>query len=472
MNIEFNKSLLDNVDVGILVYDRDGWVQFVNATHLKFSYYTYEDFQHFNTYDVYRSKVSNVCLFEKAVEAKRPVTAIQHTYHGKDGSSYDKLVTAIPVLDEFGNVTNVVSTFVDLNDFQNKYQAAQQEAGVTFDLGAHQKSRPRLICGSEKMQDLLETAKKVAATNAPILISGESGTGKEVLAEFIHSHSPRQNGDLVVVDCTALPEHLLEAELFGYEKGAFTGANSAGKQGLIETANGGTLFLDEINSMPVALQSKLLRVLETRQVKRIGALKGKTIDFRIIAATNADLPDCIRAGTFRVDLYYRLNVMPLTIPPLRERTDDIAPLCDYFLSMALKRYGKTRTLAPDAYETLARYSWPGNVRELKNFIERLVITSSDFSSEIQTIPQEMFQSDTGLAPARHDPSEASRVIRSEAEREELGNIVSALYRSRGNRALAAELLGVSRRTLQYKLKKYRIQVKMEPQVYIDGFPSR
>ena len=466
----FDKSLLDNVDVGIVVYDKDGWVQFVNATHLKFSYYTYEDFQHFNTYDIYRSKVSNICLFDKAVKTKRPATAIQHTYHGRDDSSYDKLVTAIPILDEFGNISNVVSTFVDLNDFHTKYNTAQRESNITYDMSSSKKYQAQVIYGSGKKQRLLDTAKVIAATDVPVLITGESGTGKEVLANFIHNNSSRWESDMVVVDCASLPEHLLEAELFGYEKGAFTGANASGKRGLIEIADGGTLFLDEINSMPLALQGKLLRVLETQQVKRIGALKGKNIDFRIIAATNADLTTCIQDGAFRVDLYYRLNVMPLTIPPLRERTGDIIPLCKHFLSRAFKRYGKTKTLSPTAYQTLEHYDWPGNVRELKNFIERLVITSSDFSGEIHTIPPEMFGADANLSRLDRKPK-ASSLSLSQSEEKELNDIVSALYRSGGNRSLAAEQLGVSRRTLQYKLKKYRIKVNMEPQVYIGETPA-
>lgn len=264
MPFSFDKSLLDNVDVGIVVYDKDGWVQFVNATHLKFSYYTYEDFQHFNTYDIYRSKVSNICLFDKAVKTKRPATAIQHTYHGRDDSSYDKLVTAIPILDEFGNIANVVSTFVDLNDFHTKYNTAQRESNITYDMSSSKKYQAQVIYGSGEMQRLLDTAKVIAATDVPVLITGESGTGKEVLANFIHNNSSRWESDMVVVDCASLPEHLLEAELFGYEKGAFTGANASGKRGLIEIADGGTLFLDEINSMPLALQGKLLRVLETQ----------------------------------------------------------------------------------------------------------------------------------------------------------------------------------------------------------------
>ena len=255
MPVSFDKSILDNVDVGIVVYDKDGWVQFVNATHLKFSYYTYEDFQHFNTYDIYRSKVSNVCLFDEALKTKRPVTAIQQTYHGRDGSNYRKLVTAIPILDEFGNVANVVSTFVDLNDFNRKYNAARADSSFTYDFSTAQKTQPQVVYSSSEMQKLLDTARAAAATDVPILITGESGTGKEVLANLIHDNSSRREKDLVVVDCASLPEHLLEAELFGYEKGAYTGANSAGKRGLMEIADKGTLFLDEINSMPVILRA-------------------------------------------------------------------------------------------------------------------------------------------------------------------------------------------------------------------------
>jgi len=471
VEVQLDKSLLDNVDVGIIVYDREGRVRFVNATHLKRSYYTYEEFMGMSTYDIYNSGVSNVCLFDKVLKSKRPATSIQHTYHGKDGSDYHKLVTAVPILDEFGNVVNVVSTFIDMDDFQSKRDAAEKEADImyTYEKKMLQKDQSRIICGSREMEQLLSTARTIAATNVPVLLTGESGTGKEVLAQFIHDNSPRRKKPMVVVDCASMPEQLLEAELFGYEKGAFTGANSAGKKGLIETADGGTLFLDEINSMPWVLQSKLLRVLETHQVKRIGALKGNSIDFRTIAATNADLLSCIQEGTFRKDLYYRLSVVPQTIPPLRERKDDIVPLCEHFLSLASMRYGKRRTLSESAYQTLLGYDWPGNVRELKNFIERIVITSSDLSEEIYTIPEEILRSEPSLSGVDQRLKAAGPAF-PEREQKELDEIISALYQSGGNRALAAERLGVSRRTLQYKLKKYRVKVDMEPKVYVGDMP--
>lgn len=467
MSFALDKKFLDNVEVGILVYDKDGWVQFVNATHLRQSYYTYEEFQHFNTYEAYRTRVSNVCLFDQVIKTKQPATAIQHTYHGRENTNYEKLVTAVPIFDEYGNVTNVVSTFIDLDTFQKKYAAARLGGEYTYDLSAAKKAENKMVYASETMQKLLDMLKVVAETDVPILLTGESGTGKEVLANFIHASSPRRESEMVIVDCASLPEHLLEAELFGYEKGAFTGASASGKAGLIETADGGTLFLDEINSMPLALQGKLLRVLETQQVKRIGALKGKTIDFRVVAATNASLPECIQKGTFRADLYYRLNVMPVNIPPLRERTEDIVPLCRHFLTSAYKKYGKLRTLSPKAYQALEQYSWPGNVRELKNFIERLVISSSDMAEEIHTIPPELLGNFEESAEERRMGKYAGRPL-SGAERSELERIVLALRRCQGNRSRAAELLGISRRTMQYKLKKYRIKVRVETEVYIDS----
>ena len=232
------------------------------------------------------------------------------------------------------------------------------------------------------MQAILQTAAQVAQTDSTVHISGETGTGKEVLAKYIHRNSSRADAPIIEINCAALPENLLEAELFGYTKGAFTGALNTGKPGLIEAAHGGTLFLDEINSLPLELQGKFLRVLESHKSKRLGAVEEQEIDFRLLAATNQNLKEGVLAGTFRADLYYRLNVIPLELPPLRERREDIAPLATFFLDYYCKRYSRTKVLSRRVIEQLKAYDWPGNIRELKNVVERLLVTSAAGTLEI------------------------------------------------------------------------------------------
>ncbi|MPM76066.1 Regulatory protein AtoC [bioreactor metagenome] len=353
----------------------------------------------------------------------------------------------------------MVSTYIDLEVFRQNYSQALLSKEVTL--------RPNgvlphmdLIYRSDAMSAVMDAALAVADADSAILLTGESGTGKEVVASFIHEQSKRGGHGMVAINCASLPESLLEAELFGYEKGAFTGASTAGKPGLIESAEGSTLFLDEINSMPMALQGKLLRVLETKQVKRIGSIKERTIDFRVIAATNADLASCVAKGTFRMDLYYRLNVIPLLIPPLRQRRDDIMPLCKFFLKKYFEQYGKLKILSNQAFETLKAYDWPGNVRELKNFIERLVVTGIFPDPYINNISPELF----GQPYALTNQSGAAQTPGTQ----ELRRIVNELKENQGNRAKTAEFLGISRRTLQYKLKKYKIETRLEPKVYVNS----
>ena len=369
----FLSEVFDSINEGIYILNRQGDYIYCNSAFLKMVGATRDDVLELNAFRLVPEGQVSISVAVMAFEQKKKLSVVNNVCTPK-GYHYRQLATATPIFDSVGEIEYMLVEMVRLDLFKKRYQQAILDEDLDCievpGLGDSVGDRPEtFVAESQSMRALLDMAKQVAGVDSTILISGETGTGKEVLANFIHNNSSRWESDIVVVDCASLPEHLLEAELFGYEKGAFTGANASGKRGLIEIADGGTLFLDEINSMPLALQGKLLRVLETQQVKRIGALKGKNIDFRIIAATNADLT-CIQDGAFRVDLYSRLNVMPLTIPPLRERTGDIIPLCKHFLSRAFKRYGKTKTLSPTAYQTLEHYDWPGNVRELKNFIER------------------------------------------------------------------------------------------------------
>ena len=299
---------------------------------------------------------------------------------------------------------------------------------------------------SAVMGEVVEVAKKIALSDtATVLLTGESGTGKDLLAQAIHFESNRCDMPFMPLNCTALPRELLESELFGHEKGAFTDAKTL-KKGLFEIADGGTIFLDEIGDMDLSLQAKLLRILESRIFKRVGGTRDINVDVRVIAATNRDLEERIREKAFREDLYYRLNVIPITIPPLRERREDIVPLADRFLADLGKDLGKEiRRVEPDAARAMEEYPWPGNVRELRNIIERAMILSSARSLRREDLALKR-PSDQPAAPGRADTLNL----------EEMENrlIHEALDQSLGNQSKAANLLGISRDTLRYRMKKH------------------
>jgi transcriptional regulator with PAS, ATPase and Fis domain len=294
------------------------------------------------------------------------------------------------------------------------------------------------------MKQIFRLAGQVAQQPTTVLLTGESGTGKEVVARFIHSRSPRRDHAFIAVNCAAIPETLLESELFGHEKGAFTGATQI-RRGRFELADGGTLFLDEIAEMGFGLQAKLLRVLQEQQFERIGSDRTLTVDVRVIAATNKDLAHCIANKSFREDLYYRLNVFPIHIHPLRERRDDILPLAQSFARKISHRMGKPVPLiSPDSGELLRSYDWPGNVRELANAIERALIVSRSDSIEAEDLPMKQ---EAGSAKSTRTGLLAQM---------ERTAILESLGRNKGDRKITSEELGISLRTLQYRLKEYGV----------------
>jgi two-component system response regulator AtoC len=312
-----------------------------------------------------------------------------------------------------------------------------------------------LIGESQAMQQLGELVRRAAQTAATVMIRGESGTGKELVARAIHTQSPRRGGPFVAVHCAALPETLLESELFGYEKGAFTGA-VARKPGRVELAEGGTLFLDEIGDLSVAMQVKLLRLLQEREFQRIGATVAQQADVRFVVATHRDLEAMVRTGEFREDLYYRANVLPIWLPPLRERGHDIALLAHHFCETLAAQHGPGGLrLEPAAVALLEREKWPGNVRQLQNFMERLVILADGPRITAEQVQRELARQ-PGFQPEaatdRADGEDAS--LRSRLCEAERGAIIHALERAKRNRSLAARILGISRRTLYNKLEEY------------------
>ena len=314
-----------------------------------------------------------------------------------------------------------------------------------------------IVARSAKMQEVLALVERVAPTNSTVLLGGESGVGKDLIARAIHEHSRRASGPFVKINCTAIPENLLESELFGYDKGAFTGATTS-KPGKFELADGGTIFLDEIGDVPGAIQVKLLRVLQEREFERLGGTKTLKVDVRLVAATNRNLRAALEQGTFREDLYYRLNVVPIDIPPLREHKDDIPDLVEHFLERFARNAGKPiRAISPAALQKLTCFHWPGNIRELENIIERAVALSSSAVLEV---------ADIHLDAPSAAPSAGAHAFLPEGvtlEQWEDQMILEALRRANGNKSQAARLLGLSRNALRYRLSKTGVPDEPEDQ---------
>ena len=315
-----------------------------------------------------------------------------------------------------------------------------------------------LIGGSESMQRVYQAIRAVADSNTTVAIRGESGTGKELIASAIVQSGSRRNKPYICLNCSAIPESLIESELFGHEKGAFTGADSA-KTGLIESAQGGTLFMDEITTLDHGLQSKLLRVLQEHVVQRIGARSSKKIDFRLIAATNDDLEELVKQGRFREDLYYRINVVPIFVPPLRDRDGDIPLLVDHFLRIYCTANNKPlKQLQPDALEIMEEYGWPGNVRELENMVQRLVLMNDSHVIKAEHLPQQLLYSSASSQEAILIPEEGVN-FDAEMERIEIAYVTAALNRTKGKKSAAAALLRVDPQRMKYLCRKHKLGVE-------------
>jgi DNA-binding NtrC family response regulator len=344
-------------------------------------------------------------------------------------------------LDHLMTVVNKALEVRTLRD-ENRELRAELSQRYEFD---------NIIGRSAAMREIFATIERVAPTRATVLLCGESGVGKDMIARAIHHHSPRDNKPFVKINCTALPENLMESELFGYEKGAFTGANIS-KPGKFEQADTGTVFMDEIGDVPPAIQVKLLRVLQDREFERLGSNKVRHVDVRVIAATNVDLRAALEQGEFREDLYYRLNVLPLNIPPLRDRKEDIPYLARYFVRKLSKDSGsRVESISDGAIERLMEYHWPGNVRELENAIERsLVLASGDVLEaadiRIDMAPKQRLGSADGFLPEGMTLDSYEQSI-----------IREALNRANGNKSQAARLLGLTRNALRYRLSQMGIE---------------
>ncbi len=346
----------------------------------------------------------------------------------------------------------MVARALELRRLSQDHQAMRATLDQTFGFD-------RIISVSPDMARLKGLAADIAQTDATVLITGESGTGKELLARAIHCASPRSGGPLVAVNCAGIPEHLLESELFGYEKGAFTDAKKA-KPGRFQLADRGTLFLDEIGELGLAAQVKLLRALETHQIEPLGCVRSVAVDIRVIGATNQSLPELIRHGRFREDLYYRLNVCQLVLPPLRDRPADIPPLLEAFLERARRDRGtRPQHLSPEALAMLTRYPWPGNVRELHNLVEWLTITCRSTEIGPADLPPTIRAGSDAVLSSGTDAARPALSLLSlglSAEELERQLLREALDRSQGNISEAARLLKMTRNTLRYRMAKFQL----------------
>ena len=460
---EFYEDVFDNMTDALYVLDDKGNMIYVNYAMIKKFDIPRDELLRYNVFDMYDDGLIDYVISKNVYEQKKEVVMCQKIFnsHGKE---LMQMVSQMPILNDKGDIQYIIGVMRDMEELIGYYYDALNKYQTVKDIGSKRSDDNKLLVyNSPQMSDLIRILNNVAPTDANILVQGESGTGKEVLAEYIHQMSERRDKEMVRINCAAFPETLLESELFGYEKGSFTGALGSGKKGLIETADGSTLFLDEINSLPLALQGKILRTIETKMVQRIGSDRPKKIDFRLIAATNEDLSECIKKKTFRADLYYRLNVIPAIIPPLRDRPSDIEPLIEYFLNKYCKKYGKEKTFGPEAMNVLKNYSWPGNVRELKNFVERIVLISASSVYCIKSIPPQMLNGQL-LSPSSSGNGGNSGCqfdIRMSLE-ENLNafekQIIESVVQQYGSGKSAAEVLRVNQSTISRKMAKYNISI--------------
>ena len=372
---EILDALNNHYKESIFITDGEGNVVFVNEEGARRLGAPREELIHKNVQQLVEEGVYDNSTSLTAIETKsEAVSAL--TYKSKNSS----ISHSIPILDSDGQVEMVVTTNMSIEHNKEweeiiaKERAAMARMQRELD-HLRLKDYSKLIANSPAMKSVLQTIEAIAPTDSNVVILGESGTGKDMMARYIHENSLRADKAFISINCAAIPEQLLESELFGYEAGAFTGALSKGKIGLFEAASGGTIFLDEIGDMPLALQSKLLRALENREIRRVGGVKNIPVDVRIICATNVNLQTMVAEKQFREDLFYRLSVFVIQLPPLHERKEDIIPLAENFLRMLNEKYDARKTLAPVSIETMLTHRWPGNIRELRNVMERIFVVS-------------------------------------------------------------------------------------------------
>ncbi|EHJ47470.1 putative sigma54 specific transcriptional regulator [Solidesulfovibrio carbinoliphilus subsp. oakridgensis] len=447
------RSILDSVSDGIWICDGDGTILEINAASQRLNSIRAADYVGKNVQCIVAERMVDRSATLDVIATGRQASMIQHiTRTGKQ-----LLVTGTPVLDAAGAVALVVVNERDVTELLNLRQSLQNARTVEerykselAELSLFELSQKDIVAQSPQMQRTLRTLLKLAQMDATrILLLGESGTGKGLLAKFLHQVSPRAEKPFIQINCPAVPENLFEAELFGYERGAFTGAREGGKAGLIELAKGGTLFLDEVGDIPLSAQAKLLKYLDDHELRRLGGGESRIVECRVVAATNCDMEGLVERRQFRKDLYYRLNTFIVRIAPLRERRDDIFGLAEFYLSQQNARHGKAKRLSPRAMRLLEAYDFPGNVRELVNLIQKAFVMSDD--DDLTEALDEALSGDGGPDTARPGPR---RLVES-TDQASLRRLREAMAACRTTRQMAA-YLGISQATVVRKLKRYAL----------------
>nr|WP_320147747.1 sigma 54-interacting transcriptional regulator [uncultured Anaeromusa sp.] len=445
---------------GIFISDKEGLGLRWNESYCRITGIHSEYLKGVHPQQLFEQKFISESATLNAIQSRKVETTMPVLKSGKQ-----VMITSIPVFDQAGDIFRVVANIRDMSELMELKKQIEQVRELSdryYSEVLHLRNRDVVLKGmtaeSPSMKKVIATALKVAKSEVTILITGESGTGKEVLARSIHEHSEVGSGPFVKVNCGAIPENLLESELFGYEKGAFTSAAQTGKMGILEIAMGGTLFLDEIGEMPLVLQAKLLGVLQDKKFTRLGGVKEKDLNARIIAATNRDLEEMIKEKKFRKDLFYRLNVVGLKIPPLSERKDDIFPFANFFLHKFNKKYKSATSLSPQVINTFMNYEWPGNVREMENLLERLVVLAPDERITLEMLPDEMLSSLTAEYATEKAVSlgtgQGLVTLLHSVERRIFETLLADGYSS----YKMASLLGVNQSTVVRKIKKLGLKL--------------
>jgi len=445
-------TIIDSSYDGLWICDHEGKVIRINKASEKINQVKAEEVVGKNMKELIAEGFFDKSVTLEVLKRKTTVTMIQ-----KIKSDKKILVTGNPIFNEIGEIAFVVTNDRDISELDHLRSQLQEAQALAkgyisklSELEMKGVDLSSIIFQSKEMERIIEMALRVANVDSTVLLLGESGVGKGMIAKLIHKQSERTNGPFIRVDCAGLPDSLVESELFGYEKGAFTGAKTEGKPGLFELANKGTLFLDEIGEIPLATQSKLLRFLEDHEIIRVGGTEPKEIDVRIIAATNKNIDEMVTAKTFRKDLYYRLNVVPIHILPLRERRDDILPLIFHFLEKFNKAYRKEKILAPETIEALCRYDFPGNIRELANIIERLLVVVEKKRIEVKDLPSAISVYGTKELPY---PFLFEGIPLKDALNEYESVIIQKTLTKYGSQREAAKALKVDQATISRKVKK-------------------
>ncbi|MEG1583598.1 MAG: sigma 54-interacting transcriptional regulator [Anaerovorax sp.] len=452
----FLLSVFDSSQDGLLISDENANVLYVNPAYLSTTGFTLSEIVGRNMKNMLKEKVINECVSLLVMESKQSIS-LTHKYITGKGA----FTTGNPIYNADGSVAAVLSNTRNIDELLNLRAQAQASKSIEMKftkelklLREKQLSTEGVIAESPEMMQVISLAESVAKYDSSVLIYGETGTGKEVLSKFIHKASLRNDGPFIQFNCAAIPSELFESEFFGYDAGSFTGAAQQGKIGIIELANEGTLMLDEIGELPMAMQSKLLRVLQEKEFYRVGGTHPIKIHVRIISATNRNLAEESDLGNFRKDLFFRLNVMPITIPPLRERPKDVIAFINLFLKRLNEKYKRLVVVNPSARDALLSYSYPGNVRELQNLIEYLFITTNTEEIFLEDLPPRVVSEHISKFAAENAPATGLEFMVDTFEKQ---TILNQLNKGLSLRS-AAKVLGIHPSTLSRKIQKHHIQI--------------